>query len=148
MIVWLYQLILNHLPFTMHSDERLGSENEQICQADIHVAWQYGFGLLWTVAILQSFSSCKAGRITFLPQMLPFNRLPPPSRYRFFPNTRGGVSGFGVPPSRRPAAQEQAGGGLRGRHNWGQGVRLGDDWERTTPPQLSLTNGWAVDVLG
>ncbi|XP_061110555.1 derlin-1 [Conger conger] len=47
--------------------------------------------------------------------------------YRFFPNRRGGVSGFGVPPpSRRPAAQEQE-GPARGRHNWGQGFRLGDD---------------------
>ncbi|XP_029359615.1 derlin-1 isoform X2 [Echeneis naucrates] len=44
--------------------------------------------------------------------------------YRYFPNRRGGVSGFGVPPSRRPAAQEQAGGG---RHNWGQGFRLGGE---------------------
>ncbi|KAA8591507.1 hypothetical protein FQN60_016881, partial [Etheostoma spectabile] len=45
--------------------------------------------------------------------------------YRFFPNRRGGVSGFGVPPS-RPAAPEQAGGGGgRGRYNWGQGFRLG-----------------------
>ncbi|KAI3360606.1 hypothetical protein L3Q82_002473 [Scortum barcoo] len=46
--------------------------------------------------------------------------------YRYFPNRRGGVAGFGVPPSRRPAAQEQAGGG-GGRHNWGQGFRLGED---------------------
>ncbi|XP_062320835.1 derlin-1 [Osmerus eperlanus] len=57
--------------------------------------------------------------------------------YRFLPNRRGGVSGFGAPPSRRPAAQEQQGGGNegggggggggRGRHNWGHGFRLGDD---------------------
>ncbi|XP_023266218.1 derlin-1 [Seriola lalandi dorsalis] len=52
--------------------------------------------------------------------------------YRYFPNKRGGVSGFGVPPSRRPAAQEQAGGGGGGgggggRHNWGQGFRLGGE---------------------
>uniref|UniRef100_A0A3B5B289 Derlin n=1 Tax=Stegastes partitus TaxID=144197 RepID=A0A3B5B289_9TELE len=52
--------------------------------------------------------------------------------YRFFPSRRGGVSGFGVPPSRRPAAQEPAaggggGGGLGGRHNWGQGFRLGGE---------------------
>ncbi|KAG8010269.1 Derlin-1 [Nibea albiflora] len=53
--------------------------------------------------------------------------------YRYFPNRRGGVSGFGVPPTRRPAAQEQAGGGGggggggRGRHNWGQGFRLGGE---------------------
>ncbi|RXN10224.1 Derlin-1 [Labeo rohita] len=32
--------------------------------------------------------------------------------YRMFPNRRGGVSGFGVPPSRRPVPQEQAGGGV------------------------------------
>lgn len=44
-----------------------------------------------------------------------------------FPNRRGGVSGFGVPPSRRPLPQEQAGGGGGGRHNWGEGFRLGDD---------------------
>ncbi|XP_029927329.1 derlin-1 isoform X2 [Myripristis murdjan] len=49
--------------------------------------------------------------------------------YRLLPNRRGGVSGFGVPPSRRPAPQDQAGGGGGGggRHNWGQGFRLGDD---------------------
>uniref|UniRef100_A0A3Q3INL9 Derlin n=1 Tax=Monopterus albus TaxID=43700 RepID=A0A3Q3INL9_MONAL len=47
--------------------------------------------------------------------------------YRLFPTRRGGVSGFGVPPTRRPAAQEQAGQGGGGRHNWGQGFRLGDD---------------------
>lgn len=45
--------------------------------------------------------------------------------YRFFPNRRGGVSGFGVPPS-RPA--QPAGGGMGiGRHNWGQGNRLGGE---------------------
>ncbi|XP_068613580.1 derlin-1 [Brachionichthys hirsutus] len=44
--------------------------------------------------------------------------------YRYFPNRRGGVAGFGVAPTRRPAAQEQAGGG-GGRHSWGQGNRLG-----------------------
>uniref|UniRef100_A0A3Q3BH15 Derlin n=1 Tax=Kryptolebias marmoratus TaxID=37003 RepID=A0A3Q3BH15_KRYMA len=52
--------------------------------------------------------------------------------YRFFPNRRGGVSGFGAPPSRRPAPQEHAGGGGGGgggggRHNWGQGFRLGGE---------------------
>ncbi|KPP66549.1 derlin-1-like, partial [Scleropages formosus] len=47
--------------------------------------------------------------------------------YRFFPSRRGGVSGFGVPPpSRRPVAQDQGGAG-GGRHNWGQGFRLGDE---------------------
>ncbi|XP_010129251.1 PREDICTED: derlin-1, partial [Buceros rhinoceros silvestris] len=44
--------------------------------------------------------------------------------YRWLPNRRGGVSGFGVPPaSMRRAAEDQQGGG---RHNWGQGFRLGD----------------------
>uniref|UniRef100_A0A3B1JNP2 Derlin n=1 Tax=Astyanax mexicanus TaxID=7994 RepID=A0A3B1JNP2_ASTMX len=51
--------------------------------------------------------------------------------YRWFPNRRGGVSGFGVPPTRRQVPQEQAGGGGGGggggRYNWGQGFRLGDD---------------------
>lgn len=48
--------------------------------------------------------------------------------YRYFPSRRGGVSGFGAPPSRRPVPQEQGGGGGRGgRHNWGQGFRLGDE---------------------
>ncbi|XP_054840619.1 derlin-1 [Eublepharis macularius] len=44
--------------------------------------------------------------------------------YRWLPNRRGGVSGFGVPPTswRRPA-EEHPGGG---RHNWGRGFRLGD----------------------
>ncbi|XP_070767642.1 derlin-1 isoform X2 [Enoplosus armatus] len=46
--------------------------------------------------------------------------------YRYFPNRRGGVSGFGVPPS-RPAAQEPVRGGGGGRHNWGQGNRLGGE---------------------
>ncbi|KAF7708114.1 hypothetical protein HF521_017171 [Silurus meridionalis] len=48
--------------------------------------------------------------------------------YQWFPNRRGGVSGFGVQPTRRRAPQEQAGGGGGGgRHNWGQGFRLGED---------------------
>uniref|UniRef100_A0A669F0V0 Derlin n=1 Tax=Oreochromis niloticus TaxID=8128 RepID=A0A669F0V0_ORENI len=46
--------------------------------------------------------------------------------YRFFPNRRGGVSGFGVPPTRRQAPQDNA-GGFGGRHNWGQGFRLGGE---------------------
>uniref|UniRef100_A0A8C7AEM4 Derlin n=1 Tax=Neovison vison TaxID=452646 RepID=A0A8C7AEM4_NEOVI len=45
--------------------------------------------------------------------------------YRWLPSRRGGVSGFGVPPaSMRRAADQNGGGG--GRHNWGQGFRLGD----------------------
>ncbi|KYO29242.1 derlin-1 [Alligator mississippiensis] len=45
--------------------------------------------------------------------------------YRWLPNRRGGVSGFGVPPaSARRAAEDQQQGGRR--HNWGQGFRLGD----------------------
>lgn len=49
--------------------------------------------------------------------------------YRLLPSRRGGVSGFGAPPTRRPAAQEQpgGGGGGGGRHNWGQGFRLGGE---------------------
>ncbi|KAM9353664.1 derlin-1 [Symphorus nematophorus] len=50
--------------------------------------------------------------------------------YRLFPNRRGGVAGFGVPPARRAAAHDQAGGGAGGgqqRHNWGQGFRLGGE---------------------
>ncbi|XP_063307165.1 derlin-1 [Pelobates fuscus] len=45
--------------------------------------------------------------------------------YRWLPSRRGGISGFGIPPesARRPADNPPAGGG---RHNWGQGVRLGD----------------------
>ncbi|CAL8289034.1 unnamed protein product [Merluccius merluccius] len=50
--------------------------------------------------------------------------------YRLLPNQRG-VAGFGAPPSRRANPEEQPGGGrgrgLLGRHNWGQGFRLGDD---------------------
>ncbi|XP_077454357.1 derlin-1 [Stigmatopora argus] len=49
--------------------------------------------------------------------------------YRFFPTRRGGVSGFGVPPTRRAPPREGAGGGggRGGRHNWGEGFRLGDE---------------------
>ncbi|KAG8133921.1 hypothetical protein E2320_011666 [Naja naja] len=44
--------------------------------------------------------------------------------YKWLPNRRGGVSGFGVPPAsmRRPADNRQG----DTRHNWGQGFRLGD----------------------
>ncbi|PNJ76339.1 DERL1 isoform 3 [Pongo abelii] len=44
--------------------------------------------------------------------------------YRWLPSRRGGVSGFGVPPASMRRAADQNGGG--GRHNWGQGFRLGD----------------------
>uniref|UniRef100_A0A9L0TP67 Derlin n=1 Tax=Equus caballus TaxID=9796 RepID=A0A9L0TP67_HORSE len=44
--------------------------------------------------------------------------------YHWLPNRRGGVSGFGVPPANMRRAADQNGGG--GRHNWGQGFRLGD----------------------
>uniref|UniRef100_A0A8C9JTX1 Derlin n=1 Tax=Panthera tigris altaica TaxID=74533 RepID=A0A8C9JTX1_PANTA len=43
--------------------------------------------------------------------------------YRWLPSRRGGVSGFGVPPASMRRAADQNGGG--GRHNWGQGFRLG-----------------------
>lgn len=44
--------------------------------------------------------------------------------YKYFPNRRGGVAGFGMAPSsrRRPEDQAAAGGG---RHAWGQGNTLG-----------------------
>lgn len=52
-------------------------------------------------------------------------------RYQYFPNTRG-VTGFRIPPARRPVAQEPAGrSGGEGRHSWGQGHRLGADWTQT-----------------
>nr|KAF6300405.1 derlin 1 [Myotis myotis] len=44
--------------------------------------------------------------------------------YRWLPSRRGGVSGFGMPPASVRRAADQNGGG--GRHNWGQGFRLGD----------------------
>ncbi|XP_006830747.1 PREDICTED: derlin-1 isoform X2 [Chrysochloris asiatica] len=44
--------------------------------------------------------------------------------YRWLPSRRGGVSGFGTPPASMRRAADQNGGG--GRHNWGQGFRLGD----------------------
>lgn len=46
-------------------------------------------------------------------------------RYHYFPNRRG------VPPTRRPAAQQFGGGGSGGRHNWGQGYQLGTEWEES-----------------
>ncbi|KAF3691619.1 Derlin-1 [Channa argus] len=50
--------------------------------------------------------------------------------YRLFPNRWGVGSGFGVyavPPRPGGTAQEPAGGGRGGRHNWGQGFRLGGE---------------------
>nr|XP_022286199.1 derlin-1-like isoform X2 [Crassostrea virginica]XP_022345837.1 derlin-1-like isoform X2 [Crassostrea virginica] len=44
--------------------------------------------------------------------------------YKYFPNRRGGVSGFGVPPSSRRAAPNDNGDNQR--HNWGRGFNLGD----------------------
>uniref|UniRef100_A0A8I3WDC2 Derlin n=1 Tax=Callithrix jacchus TaxID=9483 RepID=A0A8I3WDC2_CALJA len=44
--------------------------------------------------------------------------------YHWLPSRRGGVSGFGVPPASMRRAADPNGGG--GRHNWGQGFRLGD----------------------
>lgn len=52
-------------------------------------------------------------RCIFKPQFL--------SRYQYFPNERGTVSGFGAAPSSR---RDQGGGGA-GRHAWGQGNQLG-----------------------
>lgn len=48
--------------------------------------------------------------------------------YQYFPNRRG-FGGFGAPPPRRPvvAQEPMAGSGAGGRHNWGQGNRLGAD---------------------
>ena len=46
-------------------------------------------------------------------------------RYRYFPDRRGGVSGFGVPPS---STRRQAPDDHGGRHAWGRGHQLGDNW--------------------
>ena len=70
------------------------------------------------------------------------------SRYRWLPSRRGGVSGFGVPPASMRRAADQNGGG--GRHNWGQGFRLGDQWRSglCLPTSLSTqmtfppSSGW------
>lgn len=44
----------------------------------------------------------------------------------YFPNTPGGVHGFGVPPdSRAPNPPRPTGGGIFNRHNWGRGQVLG-----------------------
>ncbi|XP_041376840.1 derlin-1-like [Gigantopelta aegis] len=45
------------------------------------------------------------------------------NRYKYFPNRRGGVAGFGMPPSSRRRPEDDHGG----RHAWGQGNQLGDD---------------------
>nr|CAD7438809.1 unnamed protein product [Timema bartmani] len=47
--------------------------------------------------------------------------------YKYFPNQRGGIHGFGQPPTARRPANDGAGGGGGGggRHNWGQGNILG-----------------------
>jgi derlin-1 len=46
--------------------------------------------------------------------------------YRYFPNRRGGVAGFGMAPSnRRQQPDNNAAAG--GRHGWGAGNRLGHD---------------------
>lgn len=45
-------------------------------------------------------------------------------RYKWLPNRRGGVSGFGqAPASRRQDGNDNANGG---RHAWGRGNQLGD----------------------
>lgn len=44
--------------------------------------------------------------------------------YKYFPNRRGGVSGFGEAPSVRRDRPDDRGQG-QGRHNWGQGNVLG-----------------------
>lgn len=52
----------------------------------------------------------------------------------YFPDVRGGVHGFGVPPqNQRPVGGDQAGGGGAGQnrffggHAWGRGQALGRD---------------------
>ena len=46
-------------------------------------------------------------------------------RYRYFPNRRGGVAGFGMAPSSRRRPDDNGGGGGGGRHQWGRGQQLG-----------------------
>ena len=48
----------------------------------------------------------------------------PPFRYKYFPNRRGGVAGFGMAPSSRRRPDDNGGGG---RHAWGQGQQLGEN---------------------
>ncbi|ESO82769.1 hypothetical protein LOTGIDRAFT_205920 [Lottia gigantea] len=44
--------------------------------------------------------------------------------YKYFPNRRGGMGGFGQAPSSRRNQDNNRGGG--GRHDWGQGNQLGN----------------------
>ena len=44
-------------------------------------------------------------------------------RYKYFPNRRGGVAGFGQAPATRRRPDDNNGGG---RHAWGQGNTLGN----------------------
>ncbi|ELU14793.1 hypothetical protein CAPTEDRAFT_179997 [Capitella teleta] len=46
--------------------------------------------------------------------------------YKFFPNQRPGVSGFGVPPSTRRRPEENDDPNARRRHAWGTGNTLGN----------------------
>ena len=46
-------------------------------------------------------------------------------RYKYFPNRRGGVAGFGMAPSSR-RQPDQGQGQNQGRHNWGTGHNLGN----------------------
>lgn len=45
--------------------------------------------------------------------------------YKYFPNRRGGISGFGQAPATRRAAENQ--NNQDGRHRWGRGNHLGGD---------------------
>ena len=48
--------------------------------------------------------------------------------YSYFPNRRGGVSGYGQAPASQAApggGGAGGGGGFGGGHNWGRGNRLG-----------------------
>ena len=48
-------------------------------------------------------------------------------RYKYLPNRRGGISGFGQAPSSRRTEAPPGGGGGGGRHAWGNGAALGGD---------------------
>ena len=45
-------------------------------------------------------------------------------RYKYFPNRRGGVAGFGMAAASRRRPDDNGGGG---RHAWGAGHQLGRD---------------------